>query len=147
MVFDNQKVDLMPDDETILGFSNRWYQYGYDNRIKVFIDKVISIYIFPLPVYLATKLEAITNRGMDDIRLSHDFEDVIFLIGNCSRIELEIDQSQLMLKNYIAEVFRTLQKLANFKEAVLWSLSYGSDDSEVKRITEITDRIAKWSPK
>lgn len=37
------KVDFMPDDEEILGFSNRWYAKGIETAVETSLDESITI--------------------------------------------------------------------------------------------------------
>ena len=73
-------VDIMPTDERILGFSNRWYpaalasaqwyQLSVSRRIRV----VTPVY------FLATKIDAFQHRGHQDFLASRDMEDILSLI-------------------------------------------------------------------
>jgi hypothetical protein len=76
-------VDFMPVNPDILGFSNRWYKTGYENRIEKTLPDRTAIYIFPVEYYVATKLEALNSRGGSDIRGSHDWEDIVYVLDNC----------------------------------------------------------------
>ena len=69
-------VDIMPDNEAILGFSNQWYKDGI-RHAQLFPLDDMTIKIFPAPIYLASKIEAYKQRGASDKRLSSDFEDII----------------------------------------------------------------------
>ncbi|MCK5170344.1 MAG: hypothetical protein KAQ75_10730, partial [Bacteroidales bacterium] len=70
-VYKDIKVDVMPTDEDILGFSNRWYVGGIENKITKVLPDGTEIYVFPPEYYLAAKLEAHESRGGDDLRQSH----------------------------------------------------------------------------
>jgi predicted nucleotidyltransferase len=69
-------VDVMPIDEDVLGFSNRWYPSALETaQTHSVVDNNIRIVT---PVYfVATKLEAFHGRGADDVALSHDVEDIV----------------------------------------------------------------------
>ena len=54
----NLKVDFMPDDPDILGFSNRWYKEGISTAIKYVLPSGRVIKHLTPPLFLATKLEA-----------------------------------------------------------------------------------------
>lgn len=62
----NTKLDVMPLDETILGFSNRWYrpamQFAEFRELKS--DLVVGV--VTAPYFCATKLEAFKGRGKGD---------------------------------------------------------------------------------
>lgn len=57
----NLKVDFMPDDEQILGFSNRWYKLGIAKSVKYVLPSGIGIKCLSSPLFIATKLEAYIN--------------------------------------------------------------------------------------
>ena len=80
--YNGETVDIMPDRDSILGFTNQWYQPGFRHRIIYELPDGIAVYILPPLYYLATKIEAIRGRGGDDLRFSHDFEDFIYVLNN-----------------------------------------------------------------
>ena len=82
----------MPDRESVLGFTNRWYRPGIQNRMVFEIQDGISVYILPPLYYLATKIEAIKGRGGYDLRLSHDFEDFSYVLNNRPDITSQFDE-------------------------------------------------------
>lgn len=88
-------VDVMGLDESILGFTNRWYKEAFANSIEHIIDYLTTVRIFTAPYFLATKLEAFKSRGKNgsgeyDGRLSDDFHDIVFLLVYRSSIWTEI---------------------------------------------------------
>ena len=52
------KVDVMPTQEDILGFSNRWYLPAIETANYVEIEKELAIKLVTPPYFLATKIEA-----------------------------------------------------------------------------------------
>jgi len=76
-IYKNIKVDIMPIDEKILGFSNIWYVEGIRNKIVKTLPDGDEIFVFSPEYFLATKFEALKNRGPADLRQSYDFEDII----------------------------------------------------------------------
>lgn len=75
-------VDVMPTSENILGFSNKWYPVAFANSILAPLSDGPSIRIFSAPYFLATKLDAFSDRGDNDGRLSSDFEDVVHVLNH-----------------------------------------------------------------
>lgn len=129
-------VDIMPDDEDILGFSNRWYKTGVKNRIEREIDNNLKIFIFQVHYYLATKLEATFHRGMADLRTSQDFEDVVFIMNNDHTLLDNIEECHDdELKQYLKNSMKTLLDLRYINEAVECCLPYGDN----KRLGVILD--------
>ncbi|MEZ4847234.1 MAG: nucleotidyl transferase AbiEii/AbiGii toxin family protein [Bacteroidia bacterium] len=97
--YEDISIDIMPSEENPIGPLNPWYQKGFEDLLKI---EVIGeeIQIFSAPVYLATKFEAFNGRG-NDYRMSHDFEDIIYVLDNRSTIVEEIARSDLDVKEFI----------------------------------------------
>lgn len=53
----------MPTDESIIGFSNRWYVEGIEKKIKRELPDGTEVFVFPAEYYLAAKFEAHKGRG------------------------------------------------------------------------------------
>jgi hypothetical protein len=97
----------MPCDEGILGFSNRWYREGIDNKILYKLPSEQEIWIFS-PIYLlASKVEAFLGRGKD-LRLSKDIEDIVILLDGCEELEPQFYKSQKNVKTFLSSWFRVI---------------------------------------
>ena len=81
-------LDVMPNDEEILGFSNSWYKEGILNKEKFHLTKDDYIYIFPLALFLASKFEAFNSRGRKDPRMSWDLEDIVLVIDGIKNFQI-----------------------------------------------------------
>lgn len=131
------KVDIMPADKDILGFGNEWYIYGIKNKIPAKLPSGKRIYIFPPPVYLCSKLQAVLDRGVSDLRTSTDFEDVIYVVDNSSHLDDDFSSSGTNVKIFLREVFSRLKQMHVFKEAVQCALPITAED----RVEEVINRI------
>ena len=141
-IYQGITVDIMPDDERILGFSNRWYRKGMENRIKYVLSNQQTIYIFPVTYYLATKLEAIASRGGNDLRLSHDFEDFVFVLNGCTNIENELRNiTDNELRTYLANKFCELRANPNIEECISCALPIGEEE-RCEYILSLLDTLA-----
>ena len=110
-------VDIMPTTSTAMGFSNRWYPDGYKNAVTYAISEELTIQMLPAPYFLATKLEAFKDRGRNDGRTSHDFEDIIYILENRQEIWAEMSALQGNKKDYLTTEFRIL---SNNQHIVEW---------------------------
>ncbi len=63
-IFRGIKIDVMPTNEDILGFKNRWYSGGIENKITKSLPNGMEIYVFPPEFFLASKFEAHRDRGV-----------------------------------------------------------------------------------
>lgn len=70
------KLDVMPVDEEILGFSNRWYKAAIKHSNEVTLPSGIKIRVVSPTYFMATKFEAFAGRGKGDF-FSHDLEDIV----------------------------------------------------------------------
>jgi hypothetical protein len=68
-------VDVMPTDESILGFANRWYEAGLRHAQRVELEPRLEVRIFAGPYFLATKIEAFKDRGRGDFLRSIALRD------------------------------------------------------------------------
>ncbi len=143
-IYKSLKVDVMPTDEKILGFSNKWYIEGIKNKIKKDIDKDSSIFIFSPVYYLAAKLEAHKHRGGKDIRQSHDFEDIVYLLDNYPNILEDIDNEISRVRNYLKKACTVLLNNPNLNEGIESALPYGSGEQRVLMIRNIIERLGKY---
>ena len=55
-------VDVMPTDENILGFSNRWYPPAIKSSVTIELEPILEIKIVTAPYFLGTKLDAFFGR-------------------------------------------------------------------------------------
>lgn len=142
MIFKGIKVDVMPTDSKILGFTNRWYYAGIENKIIRTLDDGTEIFVFTHAYYIASKLEAMLNRGPKDLRLSHDFEDIIYVLDNEPAIIELISAENINIKEYLREQFSNILNGIIFLEAVESVLPYGSGVERtklmIKKIKQIT---------
>lgn len=128
-------IDIMPIDEKILGFSNRFYKEGIKHKVSYQLPDGKSISIFPLDLFLATKLEAFFNRGLDDPRFSSDLEDITALLLNAKNFK-----SILKIKNQIDFLQESLHRIfsdSNCVEAIRSFAPTGSFDKIKSRADSI----------
>lgn len=115
------KVDIMPTDPAILGFSNRWYPSGIRHKIAVVLPSKTEIFILPASFFVGTKLEAFLNpdrKFAGDFRFSHDLEDVIAVLDGRRGLEQEFAATPPDLRQYLATRFGAFLKEDGFLEAV-----------------------------
>lgn len=96
------KVDFMPDDTNILGFTNRWYKAALDSAQDYALTDGLTIRLLTSPYFVATKFEAYKGRGNSDLLSSHDMEDIFNIIDG--RVELidELKAAEKDVCNYVA---------------------------------------------
>ncbi len=123
-------VDVMPDDEKILGFSNPWYTEGIKNAVPYQLNENLNIAIFTLPYFLASKLTALFDRGMADLRLSKDLEDIVFCLFYCADFRIEIYKAGYAVRAFIIEGVNKLLLNPHIDEAIYCTLPSGEVNEE-----------------
>jgi hypothetical protein len=142
-IYGDIKVDIMPTYSDIMGFSNRWYPDGIKNKIETELPDGSYIYILSPEYYLATKFEAHRGRGGDDLRTSHDFEDIIYIFDNNDNIsEIIRVCANVELKQYLKEQCLMLISNDNIIESIDCMLPIGSQEDRIHYVYELIKGIA-----
>jgi predicted nucleotidyltransferase len=124
-------LDVMPTDESILGFSNIWYEEGFKSAIDYTLNSQHTIKIFAPPYFIASKLEAFKKRGNNDGRMSSDFEDIVFVLENRRSIWEEMKASNEPVCSYLLKEFKGLYKHRYIEEWIEAHSRYYSPIMEV----------------
>jgi hypothetical protein len=114
---DDLIVDVMPADEHILGFSNRWYLAAIKAAQTVDIAGHDVRVVTPA-LFIATKLDAFYGRGRGDIVASHDLEDIIAVVDGRPEIVSEVAAASADVRDYIGAEIRALLDNPDFVEAL-----------------------------
>jgi len=142
-IYQDILVDIMPSDSEVLGFSNRWYKEGIKNKISKKLPNGTDIFVFSPEYYLAAKFEANKGRGGSDLRQSHDFEDIIYILDNCAELLDSISKTNETVKIYLKEECTNLLNNKGLVEGIESSLPFGSEkeatDIIIQRIQKIGD--------
>lgn len=134
--YENVTVDIMPTDEEILGFSNKWYIEGIHNSEKRKLPSGIEISIFSLPYFIAAKIEAHKSRGDTDIRFSTDLEDILSVLDG-QKDPYKLLDAPIKVKEYLVEEFKALLENHQFIESIQGFINQGPTNLErTKRIIE-----------
>jgi len=112
------KLDLMPTEPGILGFSNRWYGAVLRSAVMVVIGGGVAVRIADAPSFVATKLEAFLDRGGGDYLSSHDLEDVLSVVDGRPELAAELGQAPPELRSFVAQTFARLLADEGFDNAL-----------------------------
>lgn len=135
------KVDFMPDDEKILGFSNRWYARGIETAVKHALPSGIEIKCLIPPLFLATKLEAYLGRGGDDPLGSHDLEDILIVVDGREELVAEVQNAEDDVRGFIAEQTRELLRHHEFDHFLEGNIR--GPEGRVEIVRERLDALAE----
>ena len=111
-------MDLMPTDESILGFHNRWYVLAVETADSLVLPNGLTINLITAPAFIATKLEAFKGRGNNDYLASHDMEDIVTVVDGRATLLDEINASNSELREYLVAEFGSLMSNPRFVEAL-----------------------------
>jgi hypothetical protein len=134
------EVDLMPTDDKILGFSNRWYPAATASAMLIALPSGRRINLISGPAFLGTKFEAFHARGKSDVVTSHDLEDIINVIEGRQAIVEEVAAAAAGLRAYLAMKLRELEQHPDFANTLPGLVPY--DELYQSRIDAIRHRIA-----
>jgi len=95
------KLDVMPTDEKILGFSNRWYDVVIKEASEISLPSGMVIRVVTPAYFMATKFEAFMGRGKGNY-FSHDLEDIVFIMENRRDLVMELMNCSEEMKRYFA---------------------------------------------
>lgn len=138
-VKDEILVDLMPSEEGILGFHNRWYPLALKTAERARLPDGKEINLISAPVFIATKIEAFKGRGDKDFLASHDLEDIITVIDGRDELIKEIGESGKELQEYIAAQFKLLLDAPDFEYALPGHLP--GDAASQARLPELINKL------
>jgi len=108
----------MPLEESLLGFSNRWYREAMTEAAKFELPSGHSIRVITAPYFVATKLEAFHGRGKNDFCSSHDIEDVITVMDGRQNLSREIEGSATEVRAYIGKECQELLASSRFHDGL-----------------------------
>ena len=91
-----------------------------------------------LSYFLATKFSAFKDRGGNDARLSHDFEDITYILDNRIDLVEEIQKSPKEVKEYLKDEFKKILANQTMKEALLANLYF---ETQEERYNMIIDKL------
>jgi hypothetical protein len=134
-------LDVMPLDEKVLGFTNKWYKPAIEAAEEREILPGVTIKVISSPYFCATKLEAFDGRGAGDYLASHDLEDIITVIDGRTEIIEEISRAPEDVRNYISGKITGLLKNEQFLDALPGYLL--PDDASQGRMKILMNRLTQ----
>lgn len=136
-------LDVMPLDEKILGFSNRWYKPALEGAIEIELEPGLRIRVVTAVYFCATKLEAFSGRGKEDYLSSHDLEDLVAVVDGREELGQEIKSASQDVKTYIASQIKKLLGVPAFADALPgYLLPDAASQSRIKSLLAKMETIA-----
>lgn len=97
------QLDLVPVDEHVLGFANRWYRPGFAAAVSTELAPGLTLRHLDAPHFLATKFEAFNDRGARDVYLSHDLEDIVTVVDGRAELADELARAGTTVRGHVIE--------------------------------------------
>jgi hypothetical protein len=110
-------IDVMPTDERVLGFSNRWYAPAMTAAQHVTVAD-FDVRVVTPAYFLATKLEAFHGRGRRDYRGSPDLEDVVAVVDGRVELLQDVAEAPDDVRSYVAGEVGELLRTRAFVDAL-----------------------------
>lgn len=114
----SMQLDLVPLDEKVLGFANRWYRPGFEAAVSATLPSGLQVRHLSAPYFVATKLEAFKDRGNNDVYLSHDLEDIVTVVDGRDELFAELAAAPHEVRGYIVERFQAVLKHPEFSNVL-----------------------------
>lgn len=112
------QLDLVPLDERVLGFANRWYRPGFEAAVLATLPTGLVLRHLSAPYFVATKLEAFKDRGNNDVYLSHDLEDIITVVDGRDELLTELAAAPSEVRHFIAQHFQAVLEHTDFSNVL-----------------------------
>ena len=138
----NVVVDVMPTNEAILGFGNRWYLPAIAQAQTITLSAGLDIRVITAPYFLATKLEAFRGRGKGDFLGSADIADIVSLVDGRPELVSEVQGTDASLRQYLLRSLGEYRPLPAFTEAVAGHLlPDAASQTRLQLVLKRIDRI------
>ncbi len=131
--YEDIKVDVMATKPIGWAPGNEWFEQGFAHIFTKEIDN-ITIKLLPLPYYLATKFSAFYDRGIKEPRISHDFEDIVYILNYTSDLKEQILKAENPVKEYLKNAFLQILSGRVLQEAIIANLYYEQQTARFNKI-------------
>jgi hypothetical protein len=121
-------IDLMPTDRAILGFANSWYPKAFAAAERRELAPGVAIRVITPIYFVATKLEALADRGAGDYIVSQDLEDIVTAFMGVAGLAWTLRTGREDVHEFIRSRFRELLAERAFVDA--WPGCAGGDSSQ-----------------
>jgi predicted nucleotidyltransferase len=123
-------LDVMPLDESVLGFTNSWYPQTFKTAITVELQNGKKLKHINAPTFIATKIESFLNRGGNDFA-HHDIEDIITVFNGREELPSEILNADQELKDYLQDKLGAFLEITAFTDLVPGHLRPNQNRAEI----------------
>ena len=136
-------VDVMNTKAVGWAPANPWFEPGFKHKKTIDIEGQ-KIQILSLDYFLASKFAAFNNRGANEPRTSHDFEDIIYIFDNCTDIVEQLVQAKEDVKPFLMEQLEEILNNRTKQEAIYGNLYYETQQGRYDIIMDNIKKITHW---
>lgn len=140
--FDDLIIDVMSTQAVGWAPSNRWFMPGFTQAYPLDLDE-ITIRLMPLPYFLASKMEAFFDRGVNDLYASHDLEDILYLFNYTTDLAEQVILADSQVVNYLKACVQRIMSDEKITAAIPAHLFYETADERLEIIYQQMKRIAE----
>ncbi len=131
------RVDVMPTNEKVLGFSNRWYEEVLQTADLISIDGIVLRVVSPA-CFIATKLVAFESRGEGDYYASQDLEDIVVLINGRPEVIDDLKAASTNVRVFVCKRVRDMLSSRDFLNALPGHVEAERDLVVLERLQRIS---------
>lgn len=136
-------LDLVPVGKHAGAMSNPWDEAAIRTAWETEIEPGLTIRHADAPAFVALKLAAFRDRGVDDPHASTDLEDVLALVASRPRIIEEVATAPQDVRRFIAERVLALIDMEEFEDLVAGHLGNVARDRAARAIPLTEDRLTQ----
>jgi predicted nucleotidyltransferase len=138
--YENLMVDVMSTREVGWAPSNPWFKPGFEKSVVVNLDGQ-EIKILPLPYFLASKMGAFFDRGVQDLYASHDLEDIVYIFNYTSDLAEQVLAADPDVAQYLKDSVQKIVENDKIMAAIPGHLYFDSVDERMEIIIKTMNQI------
>lgn len=140
--YDDLMVDVMSTQTVGWAPSNRWFMPGFEKSFSVELEDV-SIHLMPLPYFLASKMEAFFDRGINDLYGSHDLEDILYIFNYTTNLVEQVIEADREVLDYLKACVEHMMSEHKIRSVIPAHLYFETADERFEIIFEKMKGIAQ----
>lgn len=134
-------VDVMPTEGSVLGMSAEWFREALETASKKFLGEGVHAPVITPPCFLATKLAAFRDRGLLDLYMSKDLEDILTLLDGCESIVTLVREAPSPVGSFVARELAIHLRNPDFVDALPGF--FRTDEVSLARMLLVNERMAQ----
>ena len=131
----------MPTEGSVLGMSAEWFREALETASKKFLGEGVHAPVITPPYFLATKLAAFRDRGLLDLYMSKDLEDILTLLDGCESIVTLVREAPSPVGSFVARELAIHLRNPDFVDALPGF--FRTDEVSLARMLLVKERLAQ----